>query len=97
MSGYSTPGLVWWRRLTDAPLLILAVGSLPLLLLELARNDLTKADKTFLDVVNVIVLVAFAIDYIAESGRVSMAGLTQGGLRTGPLMLRQQASNSPPC
>jgi voltage-gated potassium channel len=66
VSDYSTPGLVRWRKLTDAPLLILAVGSLPLLLLELARSDLTRADKTFLDVVNVIVLVAFAVDYIVE-------------------------------
>lgn len=66
MSDYSTPGLVRWRSLTDAPLLILAVGSLPLLLLELARNDLTRADRVFLDVVNVIVLVAFAVDYVVE-------------------------------
>ncbi len=66
VSGYLTPGLVKWRKFTDAPLLILAVGSLPLLLLELARNDLTRGDKFFLDVVNIVVLVAFAVDYVAE-------------------------------
>ncbi len=61
-----TPGLVRWRRVTDVPLLILAVGSLPLLLLEFARNDLPRADRVFLDVVNVVVLVAFAVDYVVE-------------------------------
>ncbi|MEO5678628.1 MAG: ion transporter [Acidimicrobiales bacterium] len=63
---YATPGLVRWRRYTDLPLLTLAIGSLPLLLLEPVRNDLTRADGTFLDVVNVVVLVAFAVDYVSE-------------------------------
>jgi len=66
VSDYSTPGLVRWRRLTDASLLVLAVGSLPLLLLEVVRDDLTRADRVFLDVVNLVVLVAFAVDYVVE-------------------------------
>lgn len=66
MSGYETPGLVRWRKATDAPLLVLAVGSLPLLLLELARADLPRSDRLFLDAVNVLVLVAFAVDYLVE-------------------------------
>ena len=37
---YMTPRLERWRRATDGPLLVLAIGSLPLLLLELKRNDL---------------------------------------------------------
>lgn len=37
-----------------------------MLLLELARDELPYADRVFLDIVNVIVLVAFAIDYIVE-------------------------------
>jgi voltage-gated potassium channel len=64
--GYLTPGLVRWRRATDTPLLILAVGSLPLLLLEVARDELGHGDRVFLDVVNIVVLVAFAVDYIVE-------------------------------
>jgi voltage-gated potassium channel len=32
----------------------------------LARHDLTHTDRVFLDVVNVAVLVAFAIDYVVE-------------------------------
>lgn len=63
---YMTPALVRWRRATDAPLLILAVGSLPLLLLELVRKDLTRSDRVFLDVTNAVVLVAFLIDDAAE-------------------------------
>ena len=54
MSTYMTPALERWRRLTDAPLLILAIGSLPPLLLELARHDLARGDRLFLDVVNVV-------------------------------------------
>ncbi|MEY2568541.1 MAG: voltage-gated potassium channel [Actinomycetota bacterium] len=61
-----TPGLQRWRSGTDAPLLVLAVGSLPILLLEFARHDLTRADRIFMDAVNLIVLVAFAVDYVVE-------------------------------
>ncbi|MGK2852757.1 MAG: potassium channel family protein [Microbacteriaceae bacterium] len=66
MSEYVAPGLSRWRKATDAPLLVLAVGSLPLLLLEFARDELPRGDRTFLDVVNVVVLVAFAVDYLVE-------------------------------
>lgn len=61
-----TPGLARWRRATDAPLLIIAIGSLPILLLEVARTDLSHADRLFLDAANVFVLTAFAVDYIME-------------------------------
>jgi hypothetical protein len=61
-----TPRLAAWRRRTDAPLMVLAIGTLPLLLLELERSDLTRADRLFLDITNVVVLVAFAADYVVE-------------------------------
>ncbi len=67
MADYVTPSLERWRRYTDGPLIVLAVGSLPLLLLELARNRLSHADRVFLDIVNVVVLVAFAVDYVVEA------------------------------
>ena len=63
---YMTPALAAWRRRTDAPLLMLAIGTLPLLLLEVARGELSHGDQVFLDVVNVVVLVAFGVDYVAE-------------------------------
>ncbi len=63
---YETVELVAWRRVTDGPLLILAIGSLPLLLLELERSSLSSADRIFLDVINFAVLVAFAVDYFVE-------------------------------
>jgi hypothetical protein len=37
VSDYTTPGLLRWRSLTDAPLLVLAIGSLPL---QLHVNEL---------------------------------------------------------
>jgi voltage-gated potassium channel len=63
---YMTPALARWRHWTDIPLLILAIGSLPILALEIMRDDLIELDRTFLDVLNVVVLVAFALDYVAE-------------------------------
>ena len=66
MTDYITAPLARWRAATDAPLLVLAIGSLPVLLLEFGRSDLTYGDRVFLDVVNVVVLVAFAIDYFVE-------------------------------
>jgi voltage-gated potassium channel len=61
-----SPRLATWRRRTDIPLLLLAVGSLPLLLLEVVVNRLPTGDQRFLVAVNVIVFAAFAIDYLVE-------------------------------
>ena len=52
-----TPRLATWRRWTDIPLLILAIGSLPILALELIRDDLIELDRTFLDIMNLVVLI----------------------------------------
>lgn len=61
-----TEPMLRWRHWTDAPLLAVALGSLPLLLVELARSELTTGDQRLLDVVNWVVLVAFAVDYGVE-------------------------------
>ena len=47
-------------------MLLLAIGSLPLLLLEVVANRLPNGDQRFLVAVNVIVFAAFAIDYLVE-------------------------------
>ncbi len=62
----TSPRLATWRRWTDLPLLVIAVGSLPLLLLEIVADRLSDADQNFLIAVNVLVFIAFAIDYIVE-------------------------------
>ena len=61
-----TSKLVAWRKWTDIPLLIIAIGSLPLLLLEIISHRLTSADKTFLLIVNLTVFLAYAVDYVVE-------------------------------
>ena len=61
-----SPRLVAWRRWTNVPLLCIAIGSLPLLLLEIVAHRLSDSDQTFLTVVNVTVFFAFAIDYVVE-------------------------------
>jgi len=65
--GYSLSSkLVTWRKWTDIPLLIVAIGSLPLLLLEIISHRLTNGDKTFLLIVNITVFFAYAVDYLIE-------------------------------
>ena len=59
-----SPRLAAWKRWTNAPLLCIAIGSLPLLLLEVVADRLSDSDQTFLTAVNVAVFVAFAIDYV---------------------------------
>ena len=58
--------LLRWRRWTDGPLLVVGIGSVPLLLLELIRNELTHADRVFLWVVNIVVATMFTVDYAVE-------------------------------
>ena len=62
----SSSSLATWRRRTDIPLFLIAVGSLPLLLLEVVSDRLNPNDQNFITGVNVFVFVAFAIDYLVE-------------------------------
>jgi voltage-gated potassium channel len=77
--GFETPELLRWRRRTDLPLTVLALGSLPLLVLELERSDLPGSDRLLLDLVNVVVLIAFAVDYLVE---LNLAGDRRRYVRT---------------
>jgi len=61
-----SPRLATWRKRTNIPLLLLAIGSLPLLLLEVVSDRLTKTDQNFITTVNVLVFIAFAVDYLVE-------------------------------
>jgi voltage-gated potassium channel len=61
-----TPRLATWRKRTDTPLLLLAVGSLPLLVLEVVSDRLTNTDQNFITAINVLVFIAFAVDYLVE-------------------------------
>ena len=45
---------------------MLAIGTLPFLLVEIKREELPPGDRFLIDAVNVIVLVAFAADYVIE-------------------------------
>jgi len=61
-----SPRLQNWRSKTDVPLMIVAIGSLPLLLLELISDRLPNSDRNFIFLVNLIVFISFAVDYIVE-------------------------------
>lgn len=61
-----TPGLEAWRRRTDALFVAIALASLPILLLELKRAELPRSDRLIIDITSVLVLMAFAVDYLVE-------------------------------
>jgi voltage-gated potassium channel len=63
---YMTESLERWRRHTDGPLIALIVASLPLLVLELSRSELSPGDELFLDIVNGFIFIAFLVDYVVE-------------------------------
>ena len=66
MSGESEQRLESWRQRTDGLMLAVGVGSVPILALELIRDDLSHSDRVFLWVVNITVAVVFTIDYFVE-------------------------------
>lgn len=65
-STYKSESLLRWRRFTDVPLIALAIGSLPILLLETVSERLSFEDRQFLVIVNSVVFAAFFIDYVVE-------------------------------
>jgi len=70
-SGRATPAYVGdrlarWRHRTDSALFLFAAASIPLVLLEVQRPELSAADQRFVDVVNVVIFVVFLVDYIIE-------------------------------
>ena len=62
----TSPKLQSWQNKTDRLLVVIAVGSLPLLLLETISDRLPDGDRNFIFIVNLVVFIAFAIDYIVK-------------------------------
>lgn len=63
---YGSARLAKWRKKTDGPLTALALGSLPILLLEFVSDRLNDNDRLLITVVNILVFTAFLVDYLAE-------------------------------
>ena len=55
-----------WRKQTDTPLTIIAIGSLPVLFLHFVSDRLNSSDRKFIFIVDLIVLTAFLVDYLVE-------------------------------
>ena len=55
-----------WRKSTDTPITIIAIGSLPILFLHFVSDRLSPLDKKFVLIIDLIVLVVFLIDYLVE-------------------------------
>lgn len=60
------PELRTWKRWTEIPLVALAIGTLPIVLLELVFDRLGEEDQFFVTAINVLVLVAFALNLVVE-------------------------------
>lgn len=60
------PELKSWRRWTDVPLVALAIGTLPIILLEVVLDRLSESDRLFVTLVDFVVLAAFAADFVVE-------------------------------
>ncbi len=63
---YGSARLAKWRDKTDVPLTALALGSLPILLLEFVSDRLNDNDRLLIIVVNILVFTAFLVDYLVE-------------------------------
>jgi voltage-gated potassium channel len=63
-SSYVGERLAAWRAKTSGALFVLAVGSVPILLLDFKLDELPLGDRRFVLVVNIFVLVAFLVDYL---------------------------------
>jgi voltage-gated potassium channel len=63
---YGSARLTKWRQRTDTPLTALAIGSLPILLLEFISDQLSKSDRLLITAVNILVFSAFLVDYVIE-------------------------------
>jgi voltage-gated potassium channel len=62
--GGESARLTTWQKRTNTPLMVLAVGTMPLLLLDLVSDRLTSLDRAFLFTVNLVVFLAFLTDYL---------------------------------
>lgn len=60
------PELQRWRKWTDVPLVALAIGTLPIVLLELELDRLNDTDRAFVAIANFVVLVAFSLSLGVE-------------------------------
>jgi voltage-gated potassium channel len=56
--------LARWRRKTAVPLVVVAVGTVPLLFLSFVADDLPRHDQRLLAGVNIFVFLAFLVDYL---------------------------------
>ena len=55
-----------WRKQSDTPITIIAIGSLPVLFLHFVSDRLSSFDKKFILIIDLVVIAAFLVDYIVE-------------------------------
>lgn len=64
LPSYFSPRLAAWRARTSGPLFLIAVGSVPFVLLEFVVGRLPEQDKVFVTAVDSVVLAVFLLDYL---------------------------------
>jgi voltage-gated potassium channel len=60
---YVGPALARWQERSSPVIVLLAVFSVPIILLEFASGDLPRSDLTFIIVANLVILGGFSVDY----------------------------------
>jgi hypothetical protein len=63
---YVSDRLAAWRDRTSGVMLVLAIGSVPILLLDFVLSELPAVDRYFVLSVNIVVLSAFLVDYLVS-------------------------------
>jgi voltage-gated potassium channel len=63
---YVSDRLAAWRERTSGVMLVLAIGSVPILLLDFVLSELPAVDRYFVLSVNIVVLSAFLVDYLVS-------------------------------
>jgi voltage-gated potassium channel len=63
LPSYVGPALAKWQERSSPFIVLLAVFSVPIILLEFAASDLPQGDLTFIIVANVLILTGFSVDY----------------------------------
>ena len=63
---WMTPRLAAWQTRTEGFLLVVAIGTLPLLLLEVKLAELPSYERTLVSVMNWVVFALFGVDYVCR-------------------------------
>lgn len=69
LPSYVGPALAKWQARSSPAIVLLAVFSVPIILLEFVAGDLPQSDLIFIIAANLVILSGFAVDYFVGLAR----------------------------